>query len=93
MRHLFLGLAAVIAALAVDVQPSNGQGAKPRYHPFCLEGGFRSGGMRDCSYWTLAQCRAAARSGGYCVDNPAIAWEARRQGKPLPPPSKEWNYR
>jgi hypothetical protein len=30
---------------------------------------------------------------GYCIDNPAIAREARRQGKTLPPPSMEWSYR
>jgi Protein of unknown function (DUF3551) len=87
--RIVIGLAVLVASLVAGMQPGGAQRAKPRYHPFCLEGGFL---MRDCSYWTLAQCRAAARRGGHCVDNPAIAWEALRQGKPLPPPSKEWNY-
>jgi Protein of unknown function (DUF3551) len=93
MRIFLVGLAILTAALALDVPPSSaerGQAAR-RIHPFCVEGGFRGGG-RDCLYWTLAQCRASARGRGYCIDNPAIGWEALRQGKPLPPPSKEWNY-
>jgi Protein of unknown function (DUF3551) len=95
MRAQFVGFAVVIAAFSVDLPPTSAQRAKsagPR--PFCLEGGFHGGGTRDCTYHTLAQCRASARGpyGGYCIENPAIAWRALREGKPLPRPSKEWNY-
>jgi hypothetical protein len=88
-RRAVIGLAALAAILVTSMPASGAQHGKPRYHPWCLEGGFL---MRDCSFWSLAQCRLAERRGGHCIENPAIAWEARRKGRPLPPPSREWAY-
>jgi Protein of unknown function (DUF3551) len=62
MRYLLVGLAALVAALAAIVQPSE---AAPR--PWCLQG---SGGM-SCLYQTQQQCLATSRGvGGACVRNP-----------------------
>ena len=68
MRLAVVGLFTVAAALATDVQPSVAQ----HNAQFCLiNNGRDSSGMPDCSYHTLAQCRASIAGGGYyCTENP-----------------------
>jgi hypothetical protein len=67
MRLALIGLAAVVAALAAGVQPGNAQ-FNSRY---CSQGGGPgSSGESDCSFNTMAQCRATASGlGRYCTEN------------------------
>jgi hypothetical protein len=67
MRILVMGILAIAAALAATVQPSSAQ-FNSRY---CSQGGRGGTGEPDCSYRTMAQCRAAASGNGrYCAENP-----------------------
>jgi Protein of unknown function (DUF3551) len=76
MRLAFVGFFTVAAALAADVQPSAAQ----HNAAFCLvNSGGRGSGIPDCSYRTLAQCRASIAGGGYhCTENPN--YSGPRQG-------------
>jgi hypothetical protein len=75
MRLALIGLAVVAAALAANVRPSSAQ-FNNRY---CSEGGAQgSSGDRDCSFYTMAQCREAARGlNKSCIENPSLQWERR----------------
>jgi hypothetical protein len=69
MKIALSGLAAV-CALVATVQSSAAQESffNNRY---CTQGGRGGSGMMDCSFNTIAQCRAAASGlGRYCVENP-----------------------
>ena len=68
MRLAFLALLTAAAALTTDVRPAAAQ----HNSPFCLiNSGGRGSGIPDCSYRTLAQCRASISGGGmYCSENP-----------------------
>jgi hypothetical protein len=77
MRMILTGLAAAIAILAVDVSAASAQPGGTR-NPFCIRDGVAGGGTWDCSYHTLAQCRASASgAGGWCTANP---WYDGRRG-------------
>jgi hypothetical protein len=68
MRLALIGFATVVAALAAAVQPGSAQFNSA----WCtVGGGSESSGMEDCSYSTLAQCRASASGlARYCSENP-----------------------
>jgi hypothetical protein len=71
MRLVFIGLSTTVAILAASVQPGSAQFSFFNDH-FCTQGGgLDSSGEPDCSYRTLAQCRATASGlGRYCTENP-----------------------
>jgi len=76
-----IGLAVVTLSLPVTVEPAGAQSRPPR--PWCLQSGRGGpgGGIPDCSYYTLEQCRASIGGGGDgCFSNPAIGWD-RIEGK------------
>jgi len=86
MRMVLIGLVAVLVA-AVGAEPASA--AKRRYaHPpgppgWCNTGNGTTGGVMDCSYYTMQQCLISARGvGGGCSPNPWYEWQAlyRRQG-------------
>ena len=79
MRMIVTGIAFAVVALAAATE-ANAQ-RQPR--PWCFRGGEHSigGGLLDCSYQTLAQCRATATLAGEgCEPNPALGWD-RLEGK------------
>ena len=83
MRRVSIGIVALIAAMSAIPAPRS---AEPQ--AWCLRKS-----TDDCTYHTLAQCRAASIGGSApCMENPAIAWEAIRRGKPIPLPSPECRY-
>ena len=70
MRPALLGLAALLAALAAELQSSSAQESFFNRR-FCTLGGARSSGLADCGYNTWEQCVASARGlGRYCGENP-----------------------
>jgi Protein of unknown function (DUF3551) len=80
MRLAFVGFFTVAAALTANVRSADAQFNAP----YCLINvGPGGSGIDDCSYRTLAQCRASIFGGAkYCTRNPAYAYagpRARRQ--------------
>jgi len=87
MRILVIGLVAVIvsatAAAAADVARPGGhyyrRGGPPAW---CNQGNDMTGGVTECSYYTLQQCLVTARGvGGTCIPNPAFEWARYYQGR------------
>jgi hypothetical protein len=80
MRLALIGLATVVAVLAVDVPSSDAQFSR-RY---CTMGGSsQSSGEPDCSYNTWEQCVASASGlARYCGENPFWKSQAREDQKP-----------
>ena len=77
MRILLIGVVAVVAAAAADVEPAD---AKRRSGPppWCNQGNYMTGGVRECSYYTLEQCLASQSGvGGTCIPNPVYEWADR----------------
>jgi hypothetical protein len=88
MRIIVLGLVAVMlqatAAAAADVGPRDGRhyrthrGGLQGWPTWCNQGNEATGGVTDCSYYSLQQCLVSARGvGGTCIPNPAYEWAAR----------------
>ena len=78
MVRILAGLGIVATVLSLGVQPSS---ADPR--PYCLQAGRGGpgGGLPDCTYHTLAQCRASMGGGAdSCYENPELQWRARGRG-------------
>jgi hypothetical protein len=83
MRLLAIGLVALMvgttAAAAADSGRSHPR-SYPRYRhagppPWCNQGNSLTGGVMECSYFTLEQCLVTARGvGGTCITNPAYEW-------------------
>ena len=94
MRIVLIGLATLTIVLPVTVELAHAQ-RDPR--PWCLQAGRGGpgGGLPDCSYYTLQQCRAAIGGGGDgCSQNPALGWD-RIEGKrsrPQPPSTSGRGY-
>ena len=68
MRIALIGLAVITIMLPAGVELAS---AQPR--PWCLQTGRGGpgGGIPDCTYYTLQQCRATVSGiGGYCKPNP-----------------------
>ena len=80
MRHVLIGFAALVAASAAGITPSNAQHWQGR-GTWCT---VPPGGAWSCYYYSEAQCRATA---GYtattCSPNPGPDWE--RRGFKIPP--------
>jgi hypothetical protein len=56
---------------------------------WCNQGNSMTGGVMDCSYYSLQQCLASASGvGGTCITNPAFEWAAKGY-----PPSQLHLYR
>jgi hypothetical protein len=81
MRYVLIGLAAMLAGLAADIQAASAQRGNRAPRPFCLRYSiFDTGNTMDCSYYTYQQCYETARGlDAYCIENPAIAWAQREQ--------------
>ena len=92
MRLVLIGFVVITAFLPAGVEPAS---AQPR--PWCLRTGNEgpSGGLPDCTYYSLQQCRASIASGtDHCFENPALGWdriEGRRTRQP-PRSSRERGY-
>jgi len=80
MRRLALGILAILSMSAAG--PARAQKYDPDF-PFCMHVYERlASPYEDCSYYTLAQCRASASGRGFtCDPNPyyagPIAWPER----------------
>ena len=76
MRSAFIGLAIVVAALAVNIGTGHAQGYSNQW---CTDGAGRgNGGVLSCAYQTLSQCRAAASGLGMgCTRNPDAGGNGR----------------
>jgi hypothetical protein len=82
MRYVLIGMGALVAAMAATVEPSF---AEPR--PWCLQGGggLTKGDFDDCTYHTLAQCKAAGGNGAAaCFPNKALQWRALEESRKHP---------
>jgi hypothetical protein len=79
MRVLLAGLAAVITILTVNApETADAQPGNPT-RPYCLRDGVNGAGNWDCSYYSMAQCRATAHgAGGSCQPNPWYIGPVRR---------------
>ena len=70
MRLILAALAASVSILTVNVETAVAQPANP-HRPICLRDGALGSGTWDCTYYTMAQCRATAHgAGGSCQPNP-----------------------
>jgi hypothetical protein len=69
MRFVLIGLGIVAAVLTAGIRSGNAQGYSNQW---CTDGAGRgNGGVLQCAYATLAQCRAAASGRGMgCTRNP-----------------------
>ncbi len=93
MRVLAIGLAAVLvcatAAAAADVGrpgPHHRRGGPPEW---CNQGNDMTGGVMECSYYTLQQCLVTARGvGGTCIPNPWYEWARYYRERPY----HGWSY-
>jgi hypothetical protein len=82
MMRLTLVVAALSIAGALAVNTSAHAQFNEKY---CSIGGDdESSGDLDCSFYTIGQCREAARGiGRTCMENPRLQWE-RMRGKSSP---------
>ena len=86
MAIVLIGFAVVTMSVPASVEPAGAQSRPPR--PYCLQGGRGApgGGIPDCSYYSMEQCRQSIGGGGDgCFPNPAIGWdrsEGRRYAQP-----------
>jgi len=68
MRRLAVAIFVIGTVLAAG--PARAQKYDPNF-PFCLQVvGLGGSGYQDCSYATMAQCRASASGRGACDANP-----------------------
>ena len=67
MRIALIGFGAWVA-MSAGLQPA---AAAPR--PFCM---LEGGNPPECLYYTFQQCYESAKGlGGYCYENPELAWQ------------------
>jgi hypothetical protein len=86
MRHVLIGIGALAAAIAASAEPSF---AEPR--PWCLQGGGGStrSSFDDCTYHSLAQCKASGGNGAApCIPNKALQWRALEQSRKQAAPQR-----
>jgi hypothetical protein len=81
MRRGLIGFGSLVAFMAAGVQPGS---AAPR--PWCLQ---EPGYTPSCLYHNFQQCHESANGLGYCMENPAIAWQRLQQGRAEPPPRRK----
>jgi len=87
MRIPLIGFAFLAIVLPAGVETAAAQ-SPPK--PWCLQAGRGGpgGGLLDCTYYTLQQCRASMGGGtDGCSQNPALAWD-RIEGKRYAQPSR-----
>jgi hypothetical protein len=87
MRIALIGFAALAIVLPAVLETAEAQ-SPPK--PWCLQSGRGGpgGGLPDCTYYTLQQCRASIGGGAEgCFQNPALAWD-RIEGKRYAQPSR-----
>ena len=83
MRIALIGLAAVIATVAVDAPSSRAQESFFNKRYCTIGGGGRGSGISDCAYSTWEQCLASASGlGKYCSENPF--WKPEAAGERTP---------
>jgi len=83
MRMMFLGLAFV--TMVLGIAPAE---AQQTTRPWCLRTGGEgpTGGLNDCSYYTLEQCRGAIGGGNdHCFANPDLGWDQREGRRTVTP--------
>jgi hypothetical protein len=83
MRIVFvLAVSALAAAFGAEAKSEPARGPLP----WCEYGAFTSPGLGigNCSYYTYAQCLAAARGDGVCERNPRFDEYYFRRGIPAP---------
>lgn len=96
MRIVLIGLAVITILLPAGVEPADAQSRAPR--PWCMQSGKGGpgGGLPDCTYYTLDQCRASIGGGSdHCFSNPALGWdqiEGRRYAQPSRGKARERGY-
>jgi Protein of unknown function (DUF3551) len=82
MRHVLTGIGALIAVMAATLQPAP---AVEQPCPWCLEGGVNHGSQIDCSYYTIAQCKASGGNGAAaCYPNNILLWGGQGQSPQQP---------
>ena len=89
MRIVLMGLAVATALLSAGIEAADAQRSSPR--PWCLRTGDTgpTGGLNDCSYYTLEQCRASAGTGAdSCFANPDLAWDRLEGRQTRQPPRR-----
>jgi Protein of unknown function (DUF3551) len=65
-----LALAFLMVGTVLAAEPARAQKYDPNF-PFCMQiVGLGGSGYQDCSYSTMAQCRASASGRGSCDPNP-----------------------
>ena len=83
MRTALIGLAALIATVAVDAPSSSAQESFFNKRYCTIGGGTRGSGIADCGYNTWEQCLASASGlGKYCSENPY--WKPEAAGERPP---------
>jgi hypothetical protein len=82
MRLVLTGMGALIVAVAASVAPG---AAVEQPRPWCLEGGIMKGGLDDCSYYTIEQCKASGGNGAApCYPNKILLWQQQEQSRQSP---------
>lgn len=79
MRIVAIGFVAAVvtatAAAAADIGRPDPYYRRSRPPAWCNQGNEMTGGVMDCTYFTLQQCLASASGvGGTCIPNPAYEW-------------------
>ena len=91
LRPIWIAIGTLAMLLGVGLQ--QGETREPR--PYCMQGGRgTTGGMLDCSYYTMEQClRTLVGGEGICSVNPALGWRARELPPYQPPPRRSRDVR
>ncbi len=91
LRTISIAIGTLAMLLVVGAQQSEAR--EPR--PYCMQGGRgTTGGILDCSYYTMEQClRTVAGGEGICSVNPALGWRARELPPYQQPPRRSRDVR
>ena len=82
MRHALMGIGVAAAVVVGGAQPCI---AVEQPRPWCLEGGVNHGSQIDCSYYTIAQCKASGGNGAAaCYPNNILLWGRQGQSPQQP---------
>jgi hypothetical protein len=79
MRQVLIGIGILVATITAGTVPGHAG-------EWCLQGGLLArGNMDDCSYHTIAQCKASGGNGAApCVPNRLILWREREEQRRRP---------
>jgi hypothetical protein len=82
MRHALMGIGVAAAVVVGGAQPCI---AVEQPRPWCLEGGPMHASMDDCSFYTIAQCKATGGNGAAaCYPNKILLWQIQEEGRNPP---------